>query len=315
MVQRELHGRAPLRISFAGGGTDLESVFLKHGGTVINATIAQHTNMTIKQRDDSKIFVNTVPLENADVLTQNIISKILPPTGLDITYTNDVPPRRGLGSSSTYSVLLTRMINELCGRSINDTDVVEQAYNIESDLGICGWQDQYAVAFGGFNYMQFSKEQRLVFPLRIKYSTIRELESSLLLSFTGGSHDSYAIKNVYDDRSVGELKSLANMVRDALLHDDVPAIGHLLHTAWEVKQRTLSNNNIFNDIYRYWQGQGVTGGKLLGAGDGGYFLFFVPPNIRYKVEEQMRAKGSVAVPIYFTDKGVETWTPKKENNI
>lgn len=310
MAQTELHGRAPLRISFAGGGTDLESVFLRHGGAVISATLAQYTNMTVKTRDDREITVNGKTFPQVDTLSRNIISSLAPTLGLDITYTNDIPPGRGLGSSSTYSILLTRMINELQGRPIDDRSIVHRAYNIESELGICGWQDQYAAAFGGFNYMQFSAEQRLIFPLRIKYSTMRELESSLVLGFTGITHESYKIKNSYNEQTIGQLKSLADMVRDALLHDDVPAVGKLLHSAWEVKQKTLTGAQVYEDAYRYWQSKGVIGGKLLGAGNGGYFLFFMHPSDRHKIINHMEVKGVRAHPVYFTDKGVETWTSK-----
>ena len=156
-----IRGKAPLRISFAGGGTDLSEVFGKYGGKIINTTINKYIHGTIEKRKDKRIFINKVSLNKSDEFTRRIIRRIKPKIGVNFNYYNDIPPGRGLGSSSTYSVLLTRLISELQGKIMDDNQIVETVYGIESEVGMCGWQDQYAATIGGFNFIEFGKEKKI----------------------------------------------------------------------------------------------------------------------------------------------------------
>jgi len=197
-MANRINGKAPLRISFAGGGTDLNHVFEKYGGAVINATIDKFTHATIQKRKDKQIFINKISLKYSDKFTKTIIKKIKPKIGFDLYYRNDIPSGRGLASSSAYAVLITKLIKQLEGIELTDKELVNLVYGIENEVGVCGWQDQYATTFGGFNFMQFNKN-KTIYPLRLKSSTIRELENNLVLVYTKKSHNSFQIDIIGSD--------------------------------------------------------------------------------------------------------------------
>lgn len=306
-----LRGKAPLRISFAGGGTDINEVFEKYGGAVINTTINKFTHMTMEKRNDRKIFINDNSLENADEFSQRIVKKLKPKIGFNVWYYNDISPGRGLGSSSTYSILFTRLLGELEGKVYSDHDLVSTVYGIESEVGRCGWQDQYAAAVGGFNFIEFSKTGKTIYPLRIKHRSVCDLEEHLLLVFTKRDHDSGSInsKNIkmINRTKANQLKSLAFKVRDHLLNDDIAPLGKLLHEGWMAKKNSSNTNKTIDAIYDTGLRYGADGGKLLGAGIGGYMLFFVDPSKKKQLKEKFQHEGFETVDFYFTEKGVETW--------
>jgi len=305
-----IKGKAPLRISFGGGGTDIDSVFNIHGGTVISSTIDKYIFAEINKRDDKNIFINKKSLSDSDQFTKSVIKHFNPDFGFDFNYYNEVPPRRGLGSSSTYSVLLIRLMSELSGKTMDDYNLAEQAYGIESDAGICGWQDQFAASIGGFNYMQFAKDKKTVYPLRIKYSTISELESSLVLVYSGKDHDSYDVQKRKKSQSAYQIecmKSIAEAIKDDLLTGDIKHFGEMLKASWEIKKSYTPMTPKIETIYGSGISHGAVSGKLLGAGDGGYILFFVPIENRKNFNDKI---GHDTLPFHFTDKGVETWIPR-----
>lgn len=307
---KTIYGKAPLRVSFAGGGTDMNEVFEKYGGAVINATINKFTHAIIEQRLDNKIFVNKVPLEKSDDFTKNIIKHLRPSFGFDLYTYNEIPPRRGLGSSSTYSVLLTRMIKELEGEIPDDHYLVELVYGIESEIGRCGWQDQYASAVGGFNFIEFSKNKKDVFPLRLKYRTIQELEQSLVLVFTKKEHFSADIQKKNNGMTKDKAERLiisANKIKDYMLNDCLLDVGFELYEGWKLKRNKHTTNKEIDNLFEDGMTMGAYGGKLLGAGGGGYMMFFISPKNRSQFVNHFKELDYEVLDIHFTNKGVETW--------
>jgi len=308
----EIRGKAPLRISFAGGGTDINEVFEKYGGAVINATIDKFTHAILNLRNDDNIFIEGNTLAETDEFTQKIINKLNPNTGFNLWTYNEVPPGRGLGSSSTYSALLTKMISELEGKFYDDHKLVETIYGIESDAGKCGWQDQYATVIGGFNFMEFSKNNKVIYPLRIKYRAICDLEEHLLAIYTKKEHESKLIQRLnlqnIDATNTCKLKDLAYEMRDCLLGNQIDRIGDILHRSWLAKRNSNITTPDIDKIYEFGMNNGAFGGKLLGAGLGGYMLFFINPRDKTGIKNAFKNIGYDNMDFHFTEKGVETWS-------
>ena len=309
--RKQIRGKAPLRISFAGGGTDLTEIFEKFGGKVINATIDKFIHATIQDRIDGNILINGIPVSNTDSFTKEVIKRLKPDFGFDFWYYNDNPPGRGLGSSSAYAVLLTRMINELQGKHLSDNEIVDLVYGIENECGKCGWQDQIATTIGGFNFVQFEKDKRNIYPLRLKHKTICELEEHLILVYTKSEHFSGELqrknaKTITKDKAEA-LKSSAEGVKDSLLNGRIIDIGKHLDEAWKAKTNSTNTDKNIERLYDLGIEAGAISGKLLGAGLGGYFLFFIDPKNKRLFKHHMIANNYEVLDFHFTEKGVETW--------
>lgn len=316
----EIRGRAPLRISLTGGGTDLNYVFEKIGGAVTNFTINKYCHMTLKKRDDGEIFVNgniIVPDGHDEPLVRILIDKKKPPFGFDLFYYNDIEPRSGLGSSSSFNVLILRMLAEMEHRTPPDIDIIREAYEIDTTLKEGGWQDQYAASIGGFNFMEFG-QQTTVYPLRLRYRTLCELIEHLTLIKIGDKpeQDTHKLirthndKNLNDARRIKEmekLKELAYLTRNALLNDNVRLIGAYLHDNWTIKRNPITTTSEIDELYRQALAAGATGGKLCGSGRGGHFLLFAPPERKPGLLEKLKEYN--VIPFDFTEHGVETWQP------
>jgi len=275
-----LRGKAPLRISFAGGGTDLPYFFDKYGGAVINATIDKYCHATIVKRADKKIIIDSDITKEKDIIVSSIdnlkyggkfdlikaIIKIINPDfGFELYLYNDVPPGRGLGSSASLAVLVISLINSLQGIRCSDYQIAEIAYKAErEELKIKGgWQDQYAAVTGGFSFMEFNSDKNIVYPLRLKEDIIYELNSHLLLSYVGKDHSSGDVhKNqeksfIENEQEIvdilKDIKNKAIEIRDALLTNNLSKIGPLLHESWLNKRkldRGISNPRI-DEIYEW----------------------------------------------------------------
>ena len=179
-----IRGKAPLRISFAGGGTDLNYIFEKYGGAVVSTTIDKYCHMTIEKRKDKKIFINENIRE--EHLADAIVKYYKPTFGFDLYYYNDLPPGSGLGSSSSFTVLLLRLLHELDNRRPTDEELIKDAYNIETSFKEGGWQDQYASAIGGFNFIEFDKNQIRVYTIILylrNYEQINKIMKKVLVDF------------------------------------------------------------------------------------------------------------------------------------
>lgn len=330
-------GKAPLRISFAGGGTDIPAYFEKHGGVVINSTIDKYCYATAVKRADNKILINSELEEilidpkgkkleydgKMDIL-KAVINVVKPNFGFEFYLHNDIPPGRGLGSSASLTVLASKLLTELQGNSYNDRKIAEIAFKAEHDeLGIeGGWQDQYAAVTGGFNFMEFGNKTN-IYPLRLKPEVVNELNNNLLLCYVGKSHFSGDIQKnqvksmVNEDEAVLNrlegLKYTALEIRDSLLSNDIPKIGELLHTSWINKKsidKSISNNKI-DELYDLGIANGAYGGKLLGAGGGGYLLFFSPVQKRQQLANALTNAGGEIMNFNFESNGVQTWVSKK----
>jgi len=306
----EIRGKAPLRISFAGGGTDLNYVFEKHGGLVINSTIDKYIHMTIKKRKDKQIICNS---EIKDIVN-NLVKYLKIKFGFELECYNDLEGK-GLGASSSFTVLLITLLTELAGKRYDDYKIVELAYDFETILGFGGWQDQYAASVGGFSLIEFNKDNKTVYPLRLKYSIIRELEEWLVLCEVGGTRDSGKIQKIIKDKSdidhlvnLIKMKEIANKIKFSLLNGRIEEIGKLLDESWKLKRNKYTTTKQLDKIYKLAKSKGANG-KLLGAGQAGFFLFFINPNKRNKLISVLNKEKCKIHPFKFAPQGVETWRP------
>jgi len=332
-----IRGKSPMRISFGGGGTDLPVFFKKYGGAVISSTIDKYCYGTIVKRADLRIIINS-DLEGEVVigsindinyngnldLVKAVIKIMKPSFGFELYLYNDIPPGRGLGSSSSLAVLIISLISSLQQVKYDDYKIAEIAFKAErEELKIeGGWQDQYAAIIGGFNYMEFDKDKSLVYPIRIKEEIIHELNEHLLLCYIGNARDRvFQNENrenpiINDEKSVSEslnrLKEIALEIKDALLTNEINKIGPLLHESW-LKKRGLSkiiSNQKIDYLYDMGIKNGAIGGKLIGAGGGGYILFFCPPTKRNQLTKALKESGGEITNFNFEFGGTKTWIVK-----
>ena len=330
-----ISGKSPLRISFAGGGTDLPQFFEKYGGVVISCTIDKYCHLTVTKRADNKIIINS-DLDEEIVLDYNkiaydgkydiikAVAKIVNPRfGFEVYLHNDIPPGRGLGNSASLATLFTKLLGELKGSQYNDEEISEIAFLAETqELGIKGGkQDQYAAVFGGFNWIEFENgNKKIMHPLRLKNDVINELDSKLLLCYVGEPHSSKA-QQAELERSINEnqetlerlnnLKKTAFEIKECLLSStpDIEKIGGLLDESWKNKKNTspeISSPEI-DRIYETALKNGAFGGKLLGSGGGGYFLFFYSPKKRNQLVKALNQFGGQVMDFNFESHGIRTW--------
>jgi D-glycero-alpha-D-manno-heptose-7-phosphate kinase len=339
-----IRAKAPLRISFAGGGTDVPPFPEREGGCVLNATIGRFAWGSLRPRDDDRI-----QMESADLgisLSYSVDSEMTfdgqldlakaavrrlrakNSHGFDVFLHSDAPPGSGLGSSSSLMVGLVGLVKEFNNLSLTDYEVAHLAYVIErQDLGIRGGlQDQYAASFGGFNFIEFGKDQVIVNPLRIHQEVMNELEHNLLLCYTGTTRRSDHIIDDQTQRYVGNeeeavcalrhQKQLAVEMKNALLQRRLDDFGDLLHCAWESKKKLSSriSNPVIDEMYAEARKEGALGGKMTGAGGGGYMLFYCLFEKRHKVAAALQRMGASPTDFAFDAKGLQTWRVQ-ENRV
>jgi D-glycero-alpha-D-manno-heptose-7-phosphate kinase len=331
--------RAPVRVSFGGGGSDLTHFFSKSNGAVINATISIYTHAFLKLRDDLKVIIKSRDLneiieeENLELalnqntklnLIQSIIMLIKPKYGFELEIYSDFPPNSGLGGSSAISAAVLGCFNEFRSDPWDTYELSELAFQAERlTLNIAGgWQDQYACTFGGFNFIEFNKDKNIIHPLRIQNSTKLELEENLILCNTGISHDSGNIHNDQKenmqnsdiDNLVKNNVDLTYEIKNQLLRGKLSEFGRSLDKAWESKRKFSSkiSSPKIDKIYSEAILSGAIGGKLLGAGGGGFFLFYVPPFKRNKVVNKLELMGLSIYRFTFDDLGLQSWKTREE---
>lgn len=332
-----IRGKAPFRISFAGGGTDLPSFYEKYGGVVINGTINKYCYGTLIKRGDSKIVINSDRGEDFIINSQEdlkydgnfdlikaIIKIMNPGFGFDLYLYNDIPPGRGLGSSASLAALLVKMISYLQGTEYDDYKIAEIAHKAEhEELGVKGgWQDQYAAVTGGFSFMEFDEKKTVIYPLRLKEEVINELNHHLILCYVGKTHFSgdqqiELEKNVQSSEELviqcmHELKNIAIEIKDSLLTNNLNNVGELLHKSWENKKRCSSviSSPRVDKLYETGMQNGALGGKLLGSGGGGYILFFCPPEKRNQLAKTLEQAGGEILNFNFDFQGTHIWVSK-----
>lgn len=310
-----IRGKSPLRISLAGGGTDLNYIFEKYGGAVVNFTIDKYCHMSIEKREDDLVYVNGNPLDtsrNYHLLADNIYQYYKPNFGFNLDYYNDILPGSGLGSSSSFIVLLLTLLYQLDGIVKSDDEIVKEAYEIDNMVKEGGWQDQYATSIGGFNFMEFG-EKTLIYPLRLKWRFLQELHEHLMLVYIGGAKDIdiHRVQREYEQSNLSELektakiKDLAYRMRDCLLNQKLDDIPHILNENWKLKRNKFNTNERINRIYELALNNGALGGKLCGSGLAGHFLFFVKPENRNKLINSL--KDYQIVNFNLSKEGTETW--------
>lgn len=332
-----LRGKAPLRISFAGGGTDLTHFYEKYGGVVINSTINKYCYATIIKRADSKIIINSdmdkdfifdpreeIIYNGKFDLIRSIVKIMKPDFGFELYLHNDVPPGRGLGSSATLSSLLISLLSHLMETYLDDYKIAEIAYKAErEELKIKGgWQDQYAAVTGGFNFMEFNKDKSVIYPLKLKENVVEELNEHLILCYVGKSHFSGEQHNEQENkfkqaedeivRIQNEHKRIAIDIKDALLRNELENVGRLLHESWKNKRKlsnSISNPEIDN-LYETGLKNGAYGGRLLGSGGGGYILFFFTPKKRNQLLKALTDEEGEIMEFNFEFGGTKIWPVK-----
>lgn len=333
---------APLRFGLAGGGTDVSPYSDMHGGAILNATINMFARCTIEPRNDGKIVLQAMdrgqtqehqashklPIDGELDLLKGVYNRIARDfnSGEKLSFTMttyvDAPPGSGLGSSSTLTVSIIGAFCEWLNLPLGEYDIAKLAYEIERvDLGQAGGkQDQYAATFGGFNFMEFyAQDKVIVNPLRIKEKYMYELANNLVLYYTKTSRLSSTIiaeqaKNVSGKKEVSiqamhNLKEQAKRMKEALLVGDINDVGPILDFGWQQKKQMASGitNTEIDHIYETIMNNGATGGKISGAGGGGFMLCFAPRNQRYQVIEALKKIGGDVVPYQFEKKGLRTW--------
>ena len=326
--------RAPVRISFGGGGSDLTHYFDKGHGAVINTAISIYSHATLKKRTDKHIAVNSADLKDSLTaknledainqkgsfgLIQSVIKLINPDFGFELSLYSDFPVKSGLGGSATIAAAILGCFNQFRNDPWDQYEMAELAFQAERlDLGIAGgWQDQYASVFGGFNFLEFKKDQNIVHPLRIPKDILLQLEESLLLCNTGTIHESGDIhadqKNEMQNHDISELvKSnveLCYRMRNQLLRGRLNDFGLSLNDAWQAKRKFSSkiSSPQLDSIYEQAINNGAIGGKLLGAGGGGFFLFYVESTKRQSLVDHLILSGLIPTNFKFESEGLQGW--------
>jgi D-glycero-alpha-D-manno-heptose-7-phosphate kinase len=330
--------KAPVRISFAGGGTDLTTYFYAENGVVLNVTINKFSHAVLEKRMDDKIKIYSHDL-NTEVtydhiselsfdgqldLIKSVIKLLHPDFGFELYTYSDVPPGSGLGGSAVLLAAIIGAFNNFRENKLNDYEIAELAFHAERiELGLAGgWQDQYATVFGGFNFMEFKNNENIVNPLRISDNIANELEDSFILCYSGINHNS---GNIHDDQKENmnneKQKEYAQISKDItyamksrLLKGKLDDFGELLHKAWSVKKQfsTKITTPFLDDIYNYALENGALGGKLLGAGGGGYFLFYVPTFKKLNLINALNKKGLLIETFTFDKVGLRSWITKEK---
>ena len=337
-----IRSKAPLRIGLAGGGTDVSPYSDLYGGNILNITLNQYAYATIIPRKNGQILLSSqdrnefVCLESTNELIidgnlnllKGVYNRIVKQFTLEKlsfelhTYV-DVPAGSGLGTSSTLVVAIVGAFCEWLKLPLGEYDIAHLAFEIERiDLKMSGGkQDQYSATFGGLNFMEFYKDDKVIVnPLRVKQNYLNELHFSSLLYYTGVSRISAQIidsqvANVYSKESksieaMHSLKKQALMMKEAVLKGQLSQVGELLHYGWQEKKKMaeeISNNEI-DFLYESVLRAGATGGKISGAGGGGFMFIYCPEVARYAVTKVLKQFNGEIKPFQFVEEGLTTWT-------
>ncbi len=343
MIGQRVRARAPLRLGFGGGGTDVSPYCDTHGGAVLNATIDLFAHATVETRMDGRVALHAadrdiawdgpaaLPLAAPPELRllAGVYARCMAefaggrPLALTLTSYADCPPGSGLGSSSGLVVAMVEAMRRLLGVEMTPDALARLAYSIErEDLGLAGGrQDQWTAAFGGLNLMRFETDGQVgVERVPARPEVLRELESSLVLYFTGVSRESAAIIDAQTaNMRSGSARSLEGLhalkagafdMRDALLAGDLGRLGALLDAGWISKKLTADNisSGAIDAVHAAAKAFGVLGGKVSGAGGGGFMMFVVEPTRREGLKRLLTGFGGTAQGCRLEERGAESWT-------
>lgn len=336
-----IRSKAPLRLGLAGGGSDVSPYSDMYGGLVLNATINLYAYCTIEETDDGQITVcsyddnchkpyplaDVLPTDDGAPLVMGVYNRVVRDFGpigkpFRITTWNDAPAGSGLGTSSTMVVCILKAFAEWRGLPLGDYEIARLAYEIErKDLGLSGGkQDEYAASFGGFNFIEFLTDDRVIVnPLKVKRWITDELETSLLLYFTGRSRSSARIideqrrnatsGNKTPIEALHLIKQSAIDMKAAILKGDMAEFARIIAAGWQEKKKLAGGvtTPVIEEAFEVALKAGALAGKVSGAGGGGFIMFVVKPTLRKRVEEALRRLDGYVVPFLFTDGGAHGW--------
>lgn len=336
-----IRSKAPLRLGLAGGGSDVSPYSDIYGGAILNATITMYAYATIEPLDNGQIIINAIdkgevveyktqemlPMDGSLDLLKGIYNRVVhdytkKPLSFRLSTYVDAPPGSGLGTSSTLATAVLGAFAEWLKLPLGEYDLAQLSYFIERvDLNMAGGkQDQYAATFGGFNFMEFYADNKVIVnPLRIKEQIMDELSYNLILYYTQTSRLSSQIiekqvKNVQEKNNASveamhQIKQLAITMKEALLRGELDKIGTIMNDSWEQKKRMATGitNSMIDKIYDTAMKAGASGGKISGAGGGGFMFFYCPQNSRHNVIKNLEALGGQVKRFEFCPSGLKTW--------
>lgn len=335
-----VRSRAPLRLGLAGGGTDVSPYCDTFGGVVLNATIDLHAHCTILEATDRIIFSATdigirteypvsesLAIDGKLDLHKGVYNRIVRdfgvrPGAFRMTTYSDAPPGSGLGSSSTMVVAIVKAFVEWLGLPLGEYEIASLAYKIErEDLGLAGGkQDQYAATFGGFNFMEFNRDGSVVVnPLRVKRWILDELESSMILYYTGASRESASIideqkhnaksGNTQAIEAMHAVRASCAEMKASLLRGEINRFARILGESWVSKKQMAASisNPAIEIVFDKAMSAGAVAGKISGAGGGGFAMFVVDPERRIEVVNALNTLEGKVVDFSFTEGGCHGW--------
>ncbi|GAB4378179.1 MAG: dehydrogenase [Salibacteraceae bacterium] len=336
-----VRSKAPLRIGFAGGGTDVSPYSDQYGGAILNATINLFAYATIEPANDGMVTFHAadkgltvthrateqLPVNGKLDLQIGAYNRIVrefagEPLSFKMTTFIDAPSGSGLGTSSTLMVSILGAFAEWLSLPLGEYDIAHLAYEIERlELGMLGGkQDQYSATFGGFNFIEFFADDKVIVnPLRIRSNYSNELAHNLVLFYTRSSRESsHIIERQRDNvqakdqsaiEAMHKLKEQSMMMKEALLRGEIDRMGEILHFGWENKKKMADGitNEMIDGFYNAAMRAGATGGKISGAGGGGFMIFYCPGNTRHRVIRALVELGGIVQPFQFSKEGLLTW--------
>lgn len=331
---RIIRSFAPLRMSFSGGGTDMPPYCIDHGGQVFSTTIDKFVHITGVFNDSAMIKIHAYDLnQEAEFpvgeynyngffdLFKAVLKHFQINSGCELFIYSDLPAGSGMGTSSSLVVALIALFATYTDQSLDRYQIAELACSIERKelVQTGGYQDQYAATFGGFNFITF-KEKVTVFPIKINPAMIHELNARLLLCFTGKTHISAEIQQqtlanygkVSFQEGMAQLKIYAEQLRDILVREklrELHKFGEILHKAWIAKQQLSDKISTDNADHLYLDSlqNGAIGGKLLGAGGGGFLLLFIDPQKRMHLKRRLTEMHGEIIDFRLDSLGVTSW--------
>ncbi len=330
--------KSPLRISFGGGGTDTKLFAHDKGGCVLVAAIKRFAFGTLEPRSDQMVEIGSLdygialnydisepPPYNGELdLVKAAIKRFCSRddnNGFRLFLHSNVPPGSGLGSSSAMTAVLVGLLKDYKNQILKPYEIADLTYKLErEDLKIAGGlQDQYATVFGGFNFIEFEKDEIIVGPLKIDKHILNELEYSLILCYTGGTRlsaniiedqtDNYIKREKICIEALDRIKDITIEMKKYLLHGKLNDFGKSLDEEWQNKKKMslkISTPQI-DDMYEESRKSGAIGGKLLGAGGGGYLLLYCSYDKKHRIIERLKKMGGVMMDFAFENEGLQTW--------
>ena len=301
--------KTPIRLTLFGGGTDYPIFFNKYGGETLSFAINKYSYILVKKNNNYNKYKYLLSYKNIEKV--NNISSINHPSiretfnylkisnGLEIHYTGDIPAKTGLGSSSSFTVGLLKSLYELNGKKINNFEIAKKAIFIEQNLikENVGCQDQFTTALGGVLNIKYKKNKFLINKLKFNKNNIYQLEKSIILFFTGIERNaSKSLKEQIKNTSLGKntqnliaIKTQVNEAKKIIKNKiDIKLLGELLNENWEIKKKLSKNitNSSINEIYLKALSYGIYGGKLVGAGSGGFLMFLCSESVKRKLKKK-----------------------------